>query len=289
MKIQIKSPCQEDWTKMSSTFTGKFCASCQKSVIDFTRMTDTEIQKIIHANNSDLCGRFRKTQVGRTLELVPSKQASNYLSYATSILLSLLASNAIAQPSAIPVQLELHTTSEKSAVFSSVKKISERFKPFRIAGKIHFASHVPEKVIFTLKGEKGLKRLAVPVIQSNNILLFSFELPQSLREGELEMTVHDNFNQVTIQLEEERLKYKSQELEIDFDHPNKISVDVIMGDVIGSFSGVPKHDPSAKSEAEVGLLGQNILEPKEHQKNPIPEIEEIRKEKGYREEDEETV
>ena len=41
--ISIPKPCHEDWNKMTPDAKGAFCASCQKSVYDFSNKTDQEI------------------------------------------------------------------------------------------------------------------------------------------------------------------------------------------------------------------------------------------------------
>jgi hypothetical protein len=52
--------------------TGRYCNSCQKSVIDFTAKTDEEIQQFILNNfNQPLCGRFKNTQVQRIVIDLP--------------------------------------------------------------------------------------------------------------------------------------------------------------------------------------------------------------------------
>ena len=68
--IQIPEPCHEDWNKMQTEATGKFCSSCSKSVIDFSNKTDIEIQKyFIEHRGQNICGRFKKTQVNRPLKI----------------------------------------------------------------------------------------------------------------------------------------------------------------------------------------------------------------------------
>ena len=42
-KLNIAEPCAENWDTMTPTDCGKFCAACQKSVVDFSSMTDREI------------------------------------------------------------------------------------------------------------------------------------------------------------------------------------------------------------------------------------------------------
>ena len=43
MQNTIPSPCTESWDCMTSTKEGRFCQSCEKTVVDFTRMSDAEL------------------------------------------------------------------------------------------------------------------------------------------------------------------------------------------------------------------------------------------------------
>ena len=45
--VKIENPCTEDWDKMDQTSVGKFCSNCSKNVIDFSKLTDSEIAKIV--------------------------------------------------------------------------------------------------------------------------------------------------------------------------------------------------------------------------------------------------
>ncbi len=52
--------------------TGRYCNSCNKSVIDFTEKTDEEVQQFILNNfNQPLCGRFKNTQIQRIVIELP--------------------------------------------------------------------------------------------------------------------------------------------------------------------------------------------------------------------------
>ena len=44
IKLSINNPCSEDWNKMTKNSEGRFCALCQKNVVDFTSMSDEEIK-----------------------------------------------------------------------------------------------------------------------------------------------------------------------------------------------------------------------------------------------------
>ncbi|MGQ7854939.1 hypothetical protein ACUN24_11935 [Pedobacter sp. WC2501] len=64
-KIQISNPCHEDWEGMQSDVNGKFCGSCQKTVIDFTRFTDAALKHWFNENQGSNCGRFKPEQLDR--------------------------------------------------------------------------------------------------------------------------------------------------------------------------------------------------------------------------------
>ncbi len=68
--IHIPEPCHEDWNAMQPDAKGKFCNSCNKSVHDFSDKTDMEIRTILmEYKDQKVCGRFKKTQIGRPLQI----------------------------------------------------------------------------------------------------------------------------------------------------------------------------------------------------------------------------
>lgn len=71
-KIQIPKPCHEDWNAMTPTQQGAFCSSCSKEVVDFTQMTDEEVQNyFLYKTAGKTCGRFRSEQVDRIRITLP--------------------------------------------------------------------------------------------------------------------------------------------------------------------------------------------------------------------------
>lgn len=65
-KITIVNPCSENWDSMSVDTVGRFCQSCQKSVIDFSSKSDDEIKTFLKDKQGEkLCGRFYVHQVER--------------------------------------------------------------------------------------------------------------------------------------------------------------------------------------------------------------------------------
>lgn len=70
IKIQIPEPCHEDWNKMTPKDKGAFCSSCEKVVVDFTKMSDRQIVDFLNKNKGKkTCGKFNSFQVDRKISV----------------------------------------------------------------------------------------------------------------------------------------------------------------------------------------------------------------------------
>ncbi|WP_316803767.1 carboxypeptidase-like regulatory domain-containing protein [Pedobacter nototheniae] len=67
-KIIIPESCNERWNDMTANEAGRFCDSCQKSVIDFTGFNDQDLRNWFIENQGKGCGRFRPEQLGRFVD-----------------------------------------------------------------------------------------------------------------------------------------------------------------------------------------------------------------------------
>lgn len=73
LKITIPAPCHQDWNNMQSRESGRHCAACSKTVIDFTAMSDAEISNFFAVKQDEnICGRFKDEQVQRGSIDLPS-------------------------------------------------------------------------------------------------------------------------------------------------------------------------------------------------------------------------
>jgi len=74
-RISISTPCEAKASDMSPTERGNFCKHCQKEVVDFTRMSDSEIIAFMKKQSGRTCGRLRIDQQNRPLiHAVPRKR-----------------------------------------------------------------------------------------------------------------------------------------------------------------------------------------------------------------------
>lgn len=69
--MKINTPCHENFSSMLKIENGRYCNSCSKSVIDFTKYNNEEISEyFLKQSNDEVCGRFKKYQLkeGNLLE-----------------------------------------------------------------------------------------------------------------------------------------------------------------------------------------------------------------------------
>ena len=70
IQLVIPEPCHENWKEMTPVDKGRYCLACQKSVIDFTKMSDREIAQFFKKpSTGSVCGRFLDDLLVRTLHM----------------------------------------------------------------------------------------------------------------------------------------------------------------------------------------------------------------------------
>lgn len=78
LHLSIPSACHEGWEKMTPSEKGRFCSSCQKQVVDFSKMSDRQVAEFFNKpirglrQGDSVCGHFITSQLNRTIE-IPKK------------------------------------------------------------------------------------------------------------------------------------------------------------------------------------------------------------------------
>jgi hypothetical protein len=73
-QLIIEKPCHEKWRNMSKHEEGRWCLSCNKTVVDFSGKSSAEIVDYLKSKNGEeVCGRGRADQV-----ISPGKKPSRY-------------------------------------------------------------------------------------------------------------------------------------------------------------------------------------------------------------------
>ena len=91
INISIPAPCHEKWEAMSPTNKGRFCASCQKNVVDFTKASDRQVAAAFRESDN-LCGRFLKSQLERDL-IIPKEKNKLWVAASAAVVTLLTIGN----------------------------------------------------------------------------------------------------------------------------------------------------------------------------------------------------
>jgi hypothetical protein len=67
VKLTIPSPCAQPWLAMIPDQQGRFCTHCQKTVVNFSVMTDAQVLTHLSTSGASGCGRLRADQLNRVL------------------------------------------------------------------------------------------------------------------------------------------------------------------------------------------------------------------------------
>lgn len=89
-KITIPKPCHENWNEMTLKEKGRFCSSCAKTVVDFTKKTTEDIQDYLVENkNKQVCGHFYNKQLDTIVIEIPQITFQQQLSFQKLFILTL--------------------------------------------------------------------------------------------------------------------------------------------------------------------------------------------------------
>lgn len=86
LQLQIPQPCHENWDTMIPEEKGRFCLNCQKTVVDFSVMSDRQVLEYFTNFTGSTCGRFAADQLNRQITSVDPKRKTWY-KYVLSILM----------------------------------------------------------------------------------------------------------------------------------------------------------------------------------------------------------
>jgi hypothetical protein len=142
LKISIPTPCHENWSGMTPENGGRFCGSCQKTVVDFTAMTDAEVlsffvKKAEKTPESRVCGRFKNQQLDRNLQTPPPSSyplwRNNIQRFAqASLLVSVLYFSSCESDSVVSEPVKTTCQKDTTADFSDIVGMIAPPKPFWI-------------------------------------------------------------------------------------------------------------------------------------------------------------
>jgi len=209
--IDIPKPCNEGWKNMTPGQKGRFCASCQKEVIDFTQLSSSEIARKTKSSKN-LCGRFTKDQLQKEYGVASQNKLSRL-----GIALGLGSIIAVAQPS-----------------FAQEKpiKVKTEQSNIRVLGKL--AETQNDSIIITgiVTDEQGLPLAGTNVILKNTEYgiqtdfdgNFSIKIPENYMKRELEV----EFTYIGFITQEFKVNNKVNHLKVKMQIDSEIE-DIVIG------------------------------------------------------------
>ncbi len=88
--------CEENWLDMTPTEGGRICKQCSKTIVDFSKMTWVEIEKVQQQNNNSVCGMYSPKQLNNWGRQVQTTNCSKFAA-TTALIISLTTAQANAQ------------------------------------------------------------------------------------------------------------------------------------------------------------------------------------------------
>lgn len=123
--IDIPKPCAQPWDEMNPTAKGKFCSHCSTEVIDFTKMTTTQVLTYFQNAAQPVCGRidtFRLHQLNQPPVQHHQKVGFSLKIAMASVMTLLLTSKAVAQQTVSKPQQVMHLGSKKDKANGHVEE-----------------------------------------------------------------------------------------------------------------------------------------------------------------------
>ncbi|CAM1369864.1 carboxypeptidase-like regulatory domain-containing protein [Tenacibaculum xiamenense] len=203
--ISIKSPCQENFESFEPTQKGGFCDSCQKEVIDFTKMSSQEILSYFKQNNSqNTCGKFKNSQLNTFYAEPPQLKKHSIFQALGMMFLSLFLPQQLTAQKNTP-KIEIRTAKEKLKSFHNPKS-------FIVSGTVKDETGVLSGVAVLLKGT---------TIGAETDFDGNFKFPKPLKDGDVLI-----FSFVGLKTEEIVISKKNKNINLVMEN------DAILGEVI---------------------------------------------------------
>ncbi|WP_299892179.1 carboxypeptidase-like regulatory domain-containing protein [uncultured Lacinutrix sp.] len=196
--LNIKTPCSENFSQFSQTPNGGFCSSCEKEVIDFTKMNANEIITYFNTKtNKNTCGKFNSHQL-KTYRQPQQRKRLNILSGIGLACLSLFSINT---SQAQDIKNQAKTTGENSEIKASA-----------FENNITVKGLILDEDGLALPGANILLEGTAIATQTN--FDGEFEFPKKLKKGDIIVISFVGYQSKKITIENEK-SVSEIELKID--------------------------------------------------------------------------
>jgi hypothetical protein len=129
IKITIPEPCAQAWNDLTKVEKGRYCASCEKVVIDFKAMTDKELLDYFKHYQGSVCGSFNPMQLDRIIGENQTKFKSLKYSKFVASLIGLFLSFGLKAQNSDTIKTKILTETAPLSTFGLKEIIVNQEKP----------------------------------------------------------------------------------------------------------------------------------------------------------------
>lgn len=166
INYKIEEPCHADWDQMKPEAKGRFCESCNKTVVDFSSMSDFSIVSYLEKNkHQSVCGRFAQEQLDKTyLWTKPHHQVFDFNLKAVALGLALSTFSALPSQAQNSTGIEQHDPASVEPVLVKQGEVAvfyDHTDESFVGGKIQFDEPDFENVRISLMDGNSLELASV--------------------------------------------------------------------------------------------------------------------------------
>ncbi|MFT6923265.1 MAG: TonB family protein [Crocinitomicaceae bacterium] len=184
MKVEIKEPCSENWDKMKIGLVSRHCDSCEKNVMDFTKMNRGEIiMHLLNNPNDQVCGRMRKDQFEFRHEDIPILvEALRIQRPSNSFLIIALVCLSLSSCSDAP-EGKIKTPPAINDKIEHIDNNTDSYHDTTTTGELEI---VEPKVVHSKTGGVVISEPVVPVISPEPVGMVTMGLPYIITDPDID-------------------------------------------------------------------------------------------------------
>lgn len=135
LQLNIADPCHENWQNMTPQEQGRFCGTCQKTVVDFTMMSDQQVLNYFLNVDHNVCGRFADDQLNKELVITKPKKRFTWAYVWNIVVATFLVTKADAQVTPKP-KVPVETIEHHPQIMGKVAYVRPVNAPVVVKGNV---------------------------------------------------------------------------------------------------------------------------------------------------------
>jgi hypothetical protein len=195
--LEIKSPCQENFSKMTANENGSFCNSCAKNVIDLSRKTNAEVATFIAKNkDATICARLKTSQLEEEFEINETSRINNF-KYAVAVAATVLLTSNVVGQEKTPVKTEINCPKPNPEIMGKIAYVKTESKTISFVLKGKLLNQITKKPL----SEKEFPNCRITINEAVSIV----KLNPKTGDYSVSVTIDKSVKQISMSIETDDL------------------------------------------------------------------------------------